>query len=157
MQDIKFERGVWAVIYLSGGKKLIGQAHAPMKLENEDDTEGEKIAILAAAAENIPLEISPAFEFITAAMPYVDPNTGSEGMKRFVQVMPIDNCINPGTVHTAVEGFHFFNEMEKDDAIAHKELIDSVMRRLIEVRAKKAGIETASSVPPKFGGGAKFG
>lgn len=150
MQDIDFERGLWAVVYLSGGKKLIGCV--------EVLAAGYQLATLgivtSKSQETTPgwVTVSPAFELITTAMPYVDQAAHTEGMKRFVQVMPLDNCLHPSTVHVKVEGMHCFRDMESDDRVLHQDLIKAVMRSLQEARAQRAGISI-----PRLDTGAKFG
>lgn len=152
MQDTKSEGGLWAVVYLSGGKKLIGKVHT-LDLFGEVTERDEMVAITSAAAEGVPLRVTPAYEFITAALPFADRATGKEGMKRFVQVMPIDNCIHPGNVVVRVEGLHFFHDMDKGDAKNHSDLVEAVEKQMVAVRAQQVGIIPATG----FDTGGRFG
>ena len=131
MQDFEFETGVWAVVTVAGGKKLIGSVSAA-----EDDEDH----VFGLINERMPVTINPAFEMLISHMPVRD-DGGNVGFQRIVRCTPVDNCLGPAKVHVIVEGIHLFRDMQEEDVIEHKRLVEQLLLMLREARAARHGIQ----------------
>lgn len=128
MQDLDFEAGVWAVVMVSGGKKIIGG----MPDLNKKDA-------IEAIEKGWILTVNPAFELLCTHMPVQD-GQGNVGFRHLVQCLPIDGCKGPAKIHVVAESIHFFEDMQESDRNEHKKLVEALAEMLVAARLTAAGI-----------------
>lgn len=142
MQDPDTESGFWAVIYLNGGKRIIGRFEVP---NCGDDTLAEEV-LATSVDKGECFHILDAFEFISSLMPMQGPR-GQTAMTRVTQCMPMDAGLYPAELHTRIEGFRLFGSMQEDDRNEHKNLVRQVIEQTRANRMQRAGIVPGSLAP----------
>jgi len=135
MQDPDIESGFWAVIYLNGGKRIIGRFEIP---NCGDDTLAEE-TLAASIDKGECFEIIDAFEFISSLMPMQGPR-GQTAMTRVTQCMPMDAGLYPSKLYTRIEGFRLFGSMQEEDRNEHKGLVRQVIEQTRANRMQRAGL-----------------
>jgi len=127
MSDIDTERGVWAVVTDSGGKKYIGCSES-----TADD-------ILRSMLEREPIKLTSAFALIEMDLPMQTPQGGV--IQHIAHLRPADNCDGPATIHIVPMVIHLFTDMTDSDRRRHKALVEQIAQAAIVGRAEKAGIQ----------------
>lgn len=147
MQDIEFDRGVWAVVAAPGFGLLIGALHFPdilvtPSLTEDSDKESRTIsALMPLITEHIPILIDPCFSFkADSIMVQTEQGPATTYMR---QCTPLANCVGPGKLRTAITSALLFNEMEKHDRERHKSLVQQLITQLMHARMQAAGITPA--------------
>ena len=76
------------------------------------------------------------------------------GLGKVTQCMSINDCmcdVQKWFRCSAIDTAHFLDELEEDDRLGYKELVEDVRRRLqdslAKVRAKRSGIEVTDKMP----------
>ena len=134
MQDVDFDGGLWAVITMAGGKKVIGEIVHPK----------DELELVGAINKRELVTVHNTFEFFATMMPVPPPQPGMPpGMTRIVQAMPVDNCREPAKIMTIIEGVHLFSDMKEQDRVRHKELVKQILEQLTAARFKEAGLSLA--------------
>lgn len=134
MHDIDFGKGLWAVIVYGGGKRIIGSI---------DDVFTPRLRVLERADSGNMLRVDNAFNFVSELMP-VPVGPGQMGMRRICEVAPLDNGLEPATMHVRPEAIRFFDDMTTADREMHQDMIVAVLKQLEE--AKKARAAQRSNI-----------
>jgi hypothetical protein len=142
MESIDFKSEAWVLVQ-RGARSYIGRVHRKMNkiiagTEEPVDLEAIKEKVFEIVANDGALRLNPCFEYFNSVVQ----NQGQIG--RQPMALPFDITSGPVPLYVKVDTLMFLDEVEEQDQVGYKKLVETTMGFFTQARAERAGLVTST-------------